>query len=220
MILRYTRTDGRRSPAAFEQVQIASDGQVLGWRSVSAPAVGSFAGEATPGESADAERLASAVADLPAPAGVPQPGAPSELVELGAGDAVPVSGVGADASAWLELTEFLRALVERVVDRPYAAVTLEVVNGRLRLVHLGSAPVELDLSRVEVHLVAWRGDEIVETWTRSVPGPGLVTAQPGWALALPLGDDLTRAGNTAEISATFTIAPGARRVAPSVTVRL
>jgi hypothetical protein len=208
MILRYTRTDGRRTPAAFEQVELDDDGRMIGWRSVSAPAVGSFVGAAPAEHVTRARQLAAAVAQLPDPAGVPRPVAPTELIEVGDRLAVSVSGVDAsDDPAWRELTELARALVEVVVNFPHAAVALDF-GEHVRLVHRGSATLDLDLSHVEV----------AGSWQGALTGPATVTAGPGWSYELGIG--ALRAGGAdieAQLSVTFGIVQGERVVAVEVT---
>jgi len=207
MILRYTRTDGRRSPAAFEQVELNDDGEMLGWRSVSAPAVGSFAGAAAAEHVTRARQLAAAVAQLRDPMGVTRPVAATELIEVGDRVAVAVSGVDASGDpAWSELTELARALVEEVVKLPYAAVALEV-GEHVRLVHRGSATLDLDLSRVEVD----------GSWQGVLAGPAIVTAGPGWSYELGTGALAGDADNAAQLSAMFGIIQGERVVAVEVT---
>lgn len=207
MILRYTRTDGHRRPAAFEQVELNDDGRMIGWRSVSAPAVGSFVGDAAAEHVTRARQLAAAVAQLPDPGGVPQPVAPTELIEVGDRVAVSVSGVDASADpAWRELTELARALVEEVVNLPYAAVALDV-GEHVRLVHRGPATLDLDLSHVEV----------AGSWQGGFAGPATVTAGPGWSYELGIGALAGDTDGTAQLSVMFGIIQGGHVVAVEVT---
>ena len=121
--------------------------------------------------------------------------------------AVSVSGVDASADpAWRELTELARALVEEVVNLPYAAVALDA-GEHVRLVHRGPATLDLDLSHVEV----------AGSWQGGFAGPATVTAGPGWSYELGIGALAGDTDSAAQLSVVFGIIQGGHVVAVEVT---
>lgn len=216
MILRFYRAGGRDSPPDAESVELSADGTLSGWRSVSTAAVGSFAGELPEAEAAEIAALATAAADVPAPASVTPPGAPAETLELVGGDPVPVAGLlDADDGPSPRLVAAARALLDRVTAFPRAAVGITVAGPDLaRLSHRGAEPLLLDLSQVRLRVTAWRGYyEPAGEWSGIEAGPGQVTAGPGWTHDLLLGPVApTGADVTLHASATFAIVVDGRAI--------
>ncbi len=219
MILRFHLADGRQVPALAEMVEVADDGAISGWRTVSTSGVGWFTGVLPADETDALSAMVSAVAGTAPPSGLPAPGAPTETLELGDGDPVSVEHVvGSDPGAWSQLVAAARQLLERLTDFPRAAIGISLpAAGRARLAHLGPDPVVLDLATITVEATAWRGYyEPAGDWSGAVAGPERVEATPGWThdleLGLGLGLDEDSAEITLHVSATFAIVAGDRSV--------
>jgi len=73
MILRLVIADGSQSPAVAESVEVADDGALTGWRSVSDGGVGWFAGRLPDAELAEVRALVGAVGAAPPPSAPPPP---------------------------------------------------------------------------------------------------------------------------------------------------
>jgi hypothetical protein len=216
MILRFHLADSRQVPASAEVFEVAEDGAISGWRTVSTSGVGWFAGVLPADETAALRAVVAAVAGAAPPSGLPAPGAPTETLELGDGDPVSVAHVvGSDPGAWSQLVAVARRLLERLTDFPRAAVGLSLpAADRARLEHLGTDPLELDLGSIAVRATAWRGYyEPAGDWAGTVAGPERVDAGPGWTHDLALGLDYEPSADvTLHVSATFAIVAGDRSV--------
>ncbi|MGX6601360.1 hypothetical protein ACWKSP_04350 [Micromonosporaceae bacterium Da 78-11] len=203
MILRLVTADGSRRPAVAESVEVADDGALTGWRSVSDGGVGWFAGRLPDTETAELRALAAAP---PEPVLAP-PESAQEVLEIGTADPVPIAG-NTDG-----LAIAARALLDRLTDFPRAAVAVTFVAPDIaRLTHRGTDPVRLDLGDLTVRATAWRGYyEPAGDWTGVLPGPAEVEARPGWTYDVPLG--LDPAGEvTVHLAVDFVIRSGSTRV--------
>jgi hypothetical protein len=185
MILRLVISDGSQKPAVAESVEVADDGALTGWRSVSDGGVGWFAGRLPDGELAAVRALAE---ETPDPV-LAQPDSAQEVLELEATGPIPIAGSTDD------LATAARQLLDRLTDFPLAAVAVSFVAPDVaRLVHRGTNPVRLDLGVVAVRATAWRGYyEPAGDWSGVVEGPGEVEAGPGWTYDVPL--ELDAAGD-------------------------
>jgi hypothetical protein len=207
VILAYHRADGRRVPAEAEAVTVEDDGTATGWRSVSASAVGAFAGRLPENDVTDARNAVAAVAAMAPPAAVPLPGSPAETLDVAPHGPVAVAGI--EDGPWWALADRARALLDVQTTLPRAAVGLVVhAPGRARMEHRGTETLELDLSGATVRTTIWRGYyESSDDRTVPVPGGGRVTAGPGWSFELPPDDVAIAAGagTTWHVTVTFAI---------------
>jgi hypothetical protein len=203
MILRLVIADGSQKPAVAESVEVADDGALTGWRSVSDGGVGWFAGRLPDGELAAVRALAE---ETPDPV-LAQPDSAQEVLELEATGPIPIAGSTDD------LATAARQLLDRLTDFPLAAVAVIFVAPDVaRLVHRGTDPVRLDLGVVAVRATAWRGYyEPAGDWSGVVEGPGEVEAGPGWTYDVPL--ELDAAGDVViHLAVDFAILSGPTRV--------
>jgi hypothetical protein len=216
VIIRFHLADSRQMPALAEMVEVADDGAISGWRTVSTSGAGWFAGVLPADETAALSAAVSAVAGVSPPSGLPAPEAPTETLELGDGAPVSVEHVvSSDPGPWSHLVAAARELLERLTDFPRAAIGISLPTAdRARLKHLGTDPLELDLATVTVRATAWRGYyEPAGDWTSVVAGPERVEVGPGWTHDLPLGLEYERSPDiTLHVSATFAIVAGDRSV--------
>lgn len=212
MILRLVVTDGSQSPAVAESVEVADDGAISGWRSVSDAGVGWFAGQLPAAELAEIRALVGAV-PTDRPRAVPRPGAGEQVLELSATGPVAIAGLADGPGDWPSLATASRRLLDRLTDFPRAVVDISHPLPKVaRLVHRGADPVRVDLGAVEVSASAWRGDyEPAGDWSGVVAGPAEVEAGPGWtydlAIELDDGDD-----TVIHLAADFAILSGTTRV--------
>jgi hypothetical protein len=216
MILRLVVADGRQSPAVAESVELADDGAITGWRSVSDAAVGWFAGRLPAGELAQVGALVEAVG-APPPQAVAPPDAAEEVLELDATGPVGIAGMGAGTGDWPSLAAASRRLLDRLTDFPRAVVAVRHPAPNLaRLAHRGTDPVRVDLGTVAVRATRWRGYyEPAGDWSGVVEGPGEVEARPGWTFDVPLGlavDALDGAGIVVHLAIDFAILSGSTRI--------
>jgi hypothetical protein len=207
MILRLVIADGSQSPAVAESVEVAADGAISGWRSVSAGGVGWFAGTLPAAELAEVRTLIEA-AGPPPPAILAPPEAAEEVLELAAADPVSIAGLVEGPGGWERLAAAARRLLDRLTDFPRAAVAVRPGE----LVHRGADPLRLDLGTIAVRATAWRGYyEPAGDWSGVVEGPGEVEAGPGWRFGLPVG--LEAAGDVVvHLTADFAVLSGQTRV--------
>ena len=210
MILRLVIADGSQTPAVAESVEVADDGAISGWRSVSDGGVGWFAGHLPPAELAEVQALVAA-AGAEAPRVQPRPDSAEQVLELPATGPVAIAGIRDGADGWPALAAASRRLLGRLTDFPRAAVA--VLDGGpdvARLVHRGTDPLRLDLATIAVRATGWRGYyEPAGDWSGVVRGPGEVEAGAGWTYDLPLGPV---AGDTVHLTADFAILSGPTRV--------
>lgn len=216
MILRFYRTGGRDSPPDAESVELATDGRLSGWRSVSTVAVGWFAGRLPDPDVASIQALVTAIAGSTAPTGPAPPDAPSETLELADGSSASVANVeAAGAGQWPPLISTARALLERLTDFPRAAIgiTLPAADSA-RLAHRGVDPLVLDLATVGVRATAWQGYyEPAGDWRGSVMGTEHEAAGPGWSYDLSLGSPAPPGADvTVHVSASFSIIANGKAV--------
>jgi hypothetical protein len=213
MILRLVIADGSQSPAVAESVEVADDGAVTGWRSVSDGGVGWFAGRLPAGELAEVQALVGAVGAVPAPV-PPPPDAAEEVLELTATGPVSIAGITGGTGDWPSLAAASRRLLDRLTDFPRAAVAVSHPSpGVARLVHRGTDPVRVDLGTVAVRATAWRGYyEPAGDWSGVVEGPGEVEAQPGWTYDIPLAADEPGDDVSVHLTVDFAILSGPTRV--------
>lgn len=216
MILRYVVNDGSQTPAVAESVEVADNGTITGWRSVSGTGVGWFAGE-LPAEEVQAIRaLVDAVADASVPTIPPSaPGSATETLELESTGPIATAGLLDGPGPWPSVASAARRLLERLTDYPRSAVTVVLVEPlTARLVHLGREPLHLDLSTTQVRATVWRGYyELADDWSGIVTGPEEVEAALGWTLDVKL-DFEAEAGSdvTIHIYVDFAIISGHTRV--------
>lgn len=193
---------GGRPPVDDELVEVADDGSVSVRRTISRAAsppgpVGRFGGQLKAGVAKRIRDEAAVAAgagnvDLPLPAG-----AARDDLEVAGGRAVGPAGAAMPAR-WSGLSTSLRALLTSFASHPVAAVE-GIVTGAsaLELVHLGSEPLDLDLSRLIVRASTWRDDRLVDAVDIPAAGPRAIVAAPGWRYPVevdlaPLAPGVTR----------------------------
>jgi len=175
MILRLVVTDGSQTPAVAESVEVAGDGAVSGWRTVSDGGVGWFDGVLPPGELAELRALIASDRSAASPA-PPPPDAGQEMLELTGSAPIAIAGIESP------LATAARNLLTRLTDFPRAAVAVSHPSPTIaRLSHRGIDPIRLDLSTVEWRESAWRGYyESAGDWSGVTAGPPDLEARPGW----------------------------------------
>ncbi|GIM90379.1 hypothetical protein [Paractinoplanes toevensis] len=213
MILRLVIADGSQSPAVAESVEVAEDGALTGWRSVSDGGVGWFAGRLPAAELAEIQALIGAAGAAPPPAR-PRPEAAEEVLELTATGPVRIAGLTDGPGDWPRLAAASRRLLDRLTDFPRAAVGVSrTPGGGARLEHRGTDPVRVDLGTVAVTATAWRGYyEPAGDWAGEVTGPGEVEAGPEWTYDLPIGFEPAGPDVTVHLTADFVILSGPTRI--------
>jgi hypothetical protein len=176
---------GGRPPVDDELVEIADDGSVSVRRTISRAAappgpVGRFT-DHLDGEAArrirDEAKIAAAAGnvDLPVPAG-----AARDDVQVPGGRAVVPAGAALPVG-WTDLAASLRALLTAVQDHPAAALEATLDKSEiLELRHLGSDPVDLDLSGLVVRISTWRDDRLINAVESLAAGPRAIVAGRGW----------------------------------------
>ncbi len=185
------RRSGGLPPPDWEVLEIAESGAFSLWRSVNRPAsgparAGRFTGEL--GQS-ELDALRAALKASPAqggPAGRVAPDSSIDRVRF-AGRELTTPADAGPPGGWDAPVAQLRRLVDTLTGHPLAAVGLEATGEDARLVHLGTTPLELDLSSGAVRVVRWAGDELAGEWTAPLDGPRSVTAAPGWTFGMPFG---------------------------------
>lgn len=189
LIARLRRLGGRVPPADNEHLDVARDGSFSMWRSANTGVAGRFAGTLYGDELAAlvAEaRAAAAAGDLVVQ---PFPDDAIERVELDGARAEMGGGSQLDG-AWAPLVARLHRLLDELTAWPLAAVALQVDQGgrRAALVHRGTRPLRLDLSKLAARAVLWGPDWwLLEDWRSGDGGAisGPVVAGPSWSLELP-----------------------------------
>ncbi len=182
------RTGGMRMPQFREVLEISEDGAFEMWRSVSMASalpspIGRFAGHVP-----DKQHKALAAAAKRAAAGgsltsVISPDSPVDRIQVDGVTAtlgIHDSGEG----SWSDIAKPLRALLKDLTESPDAAIALEV-DGGAKLVHRGTKPLELDLSKLTIKAVQWRGGSTEAQWAGRVTDRGVESASLGWSLELP-----------------------------------
>jgi hypothetical protein len=213
MILRLVIADGSQSPAVAESVEVADDGALSGWRSVSDGGVGWFAGQLPPRELAEAQALVEAVG-ADAPRVLPRPDSAEEVLELTATGPVAIAGIRDGAGGWPGLAATSRRLLRRLTDFPRAAVAVSHPAPNVaRLAHRGTDPLRVDLGRMAVRATAWRGYyEPAGDWSGVVEGPGEIEAGPGWSYDISLEPSIGSPGVVLHLAVDFAILSGSTRV--------
>ena len=210
---------GGRPPPDDERLDIRPDGSFEAHRTVGVPKAGGFAGrldEATLRRLADA---VAAVADEPdAVIPTPRDGA-TEVIEA-RGRQATLNANARPPGPWGELATQLRSLiVGPVIESPRAAIELEVSPAQAALAHVGSDPLEVDLSLIEIQVVRLDSQGIPgQRWfatTRTgvdvdvAPPPRWVTAAAGWRQELPFAHGIELAdGDSLQVIATVPIREG------------
>ena len=193
---------GGRPPVDDELVEVADDGSILVRRTISraaAPAgpVGRFGGQLEAGVAKRIRDEAAAAAaagnvDLPVPAG-----AARDDLEVEGARAVGPAGAALPAG-WAGLVTSLRGLLTAFASQPVAALEATATGATtLELQHLGSEPLDLDLSGLSVRVSTWRDDRLVDGVDIPATGPRSIVAGRGWRYPVelelaPLPRDATR----------------------------
>ena len=194
------RREGGSAPRDHDILTVADDGSFSMWRTVGRStqppsAIGRFAGAVPP------ERWAALSAALeqcrradPIELSLPADAAREKVVfgkrvSTWADDAVPPAPYAA-------LAVESRRLLSELTEAPEAAVGISAGDPP-ELHHLGSDPLEIDLSGATVRAVRWEGGRVVEDWHASIDGPRSVSISKGWRLRLPSSHGF---GRDAEVS--------------------
>jgi len=190
----YSRSGGRLPPRDRERLEIFEDGTFQMWRSIGAaslPAspVGLFQGKIPGALWEQIAPLAAASARAGSLEIVPVPDAAVDSIELGSVQAR-LGQHDQPQGAWGQLAAALRDALGSLTSQALAAVSLEVsADGRrANLHHLGTQPLSLDLSKLQVRAVLWQGYAKLGDWRPSgTPAglPGRLEAAPGWTFDLP-----------------------------------
>ena len=210
LIASLRRLGGRVPPADNEHLEVAPDGGFRMWRSANTAVAGRFAGSLDGAELAalvEEARAAAAAGDLEVQV---LPDDAIERVEVD-GARAEMGGGSRLEGPWAALVAHLHRLLDELTDRPLAALALQLDQGgrRARLVHCGSEPLRLELSKLSARAVLWGpGWWLLEDWRsggaappggtapagEAVPagyaqgaGSAAVVAGPGWSLELPFG---------------------------------
>ena len=200
--LRFERRGGR-PPRDDESLTIAEDGAFSARLTVGGSSIGSFEGRLT---RAAATRLRRAVQAVAAADDVTVPTAHHGATEvLEVGDRTLRIDASEDApKPWRSLLASVRKLVDdTVTGSPHAAIELVADARSARLVHAGTAALQVDLGSVLVKVIRvadeggvlgrWNGrfaGSLVDNGETLVPTPRWVTAGPGWSAPLPFDHPL------------------------------
>jgi len=196
-----------RPPQFRELLEIADDGTFTMWRSVSMASelpspIGRFAGHVAEVEQMELVVAAKRAADEGSQTRVVTPDSPVDRFGAdGAGATLGIHDRG--EGAWEVLAGLVRPLLKKLTASPVAAIALQVDDGAT-LVHQGTEPLRLDLSRLAVRADHWRGSDSAGRWTSPETDEGDVVASPGWQLSLPFehGLDL-RASDRLSVHVSF-----------------
>ncbi len=212
MKVSYYRSGGGRTGVP-EGEWLSVDGDTFeAWRSTGAAAAGHFGGTLTADES---ERLAHAVAACEAaePAHSPdrRPGAAAVQVDIGSTSVTYGSG-SPPPGPWAKLDTVLHDLCDAIVDRPTAAIAIEVADDGTRLVHRGQDPIAVDLTDGTFVAMAFTGWYHEEARSEGALDGSKESAEPGWSAPIVIGElpDSGEAGSTVivHVIARFTIGEG------------
>jgi hypothetical protein len=222
MNIRYTRSGGRTPPRDREILELNADGKFSMWRSVGSAThpptpIGRFAGQLDGQDQTQVQQAAAKAAKAGNLKLTPPPGAATETIAVGEAQA----RLGANDKAegdWSGLIEQLRRLLGDLTASPQAAIGLEVREGgqAARLVHRGSAELQLDLSGLTVRAVLWEGYNKNGDWrAKELPAGAAskVKAGPGWSFDLPFNHGFKiAAGQEAVAYVTFAAFDGERAI--------
>ena len=215
MRLSYFRSGGNRAAVPEGEWFEVNGTSFRAWRQVASGAVGWFGGELTPEESdrLEAARRACQAAD-PAATPVVRPGASIVHIDLDGTSIAFGSGSPPDGP-WAQLDEACRQLCDEVVDRPTAAIAIEVSDDDVRLVHRGDDPIDVDFGEASFVAVAWKGwyEEAGRSEGQLFGEAG--AAHRGWSLPIPIGD-FDHGDATVHVTAEFTIGSGRDATAVAV----
>jgi hypothetical protein len=217
MTLSYFRSGGGRAAVPEGEWFEVQGTSFTSWRQVATPAVGWFGGELTQDES---NRLDAAIrgclAAEPAEPSVARPGATIVHIDLD-GTSVSFGSGSAPPGPWAHLDEVCRDVCDAIVDRPTAAIAIELVDGEALLCHRGDNPIDVDLDGASFVAIAWKGwYEEAGRSEGSLDGtPGEVG--PGWTRSIPIGELADDDDVTLHVTVEMTIGKGrdATRVAVS-----
>ena len=192
-LVRFRRRGGV-PPSDWEMLEIAASGQFTLWRSVSRSGkgggkIGRFAGALPAVELAELTRALSGCTGKATAGGHPPADSSMDSFRCKGGELT----IAADATppaAWREAVGQLRALLESLTGHPRAAIGIEAHGDGARLAHLGTEPLELDLSNGAVRIVRWDDGAISGQWSARLEGPRSATATPGWSFPVPFAHDL------------------------------
>lgn len=186
-LVRFRRRGGM-PPPDWEVLEITVGGAFRLWRSVMRPSVGSgWAGRfigTLPGDGLRA--LTHALSGCTGSTGASGPPPADSSIDTFRCEGGELT-IPADASAppaWQQATTLLRGFLDSLTGHPLAAIGLDFHEGA-RMVHAGSAPLELDLSNGTVRVIHRDGDAIAGQWSAPLGGPRTEIADPGWSLLLP-----------------------------------
>jgi hypothetical protein len=173
------------------------------WRSANTAVAGRFAGSLDGAELAalvEEARAAAAAGDLEVQV---LPDDAIERVEVDGARAEMGGGSRLDGP-WAALVAHLHRLLDELTDRPLAALALQLDQGGRRawLVHRGSEPLRLELSKLSARAVLWGpGWWLLEDWRSGGAAPPGGTAPAGEAAAAgdaaPAGETATAGGAAA-----------------------
>jgi hypothetical protein len=190
----YTRSGGHRPPRDHERLEVFENGAFEMRRSVGAAStpvspVGLFQGQVPAGFFNELEGLVSAAGKAGSLNVVPVPDASIDSITIGAFQAR-MGRHDQPEGPWGQLVEALRTALGSLSNQVLAAISLEVSpqGTRARLQHLGSQPVQLDLSQLQVRAVLWQGFKKIGDWRPTSKPAGLpakIEAASGWVFELP-----------------------------------
>lgn len=182
-----------RFPPERELLEIDADGTFTMWRSYGGGRAGRFAGTVT-----DPERVSGLVAAVTG--ATPPEAAEAELdasVEvLRAGDTtIEVDADRRVDGPWGDALTFCREQMRTLTSEPVAAIEGELrPDGVMRLSHVGTEALPLELAHLNVHVVSWL-DGLERASSRTKPeGLGPVDAGPGWTLDVDVDPDVLNDG--------------------------
>jgi hypothetical protein len=193
-LILYTRTGGRLPPRDRERLEIFQNGKFEMWRSVSAASspispVGIFRGQVPKNQFDHLEALARAAVQAGDLFIKPVPDASIDTIQLAEAQAR-LGRHDQPAGPWGELVEVLRQALGTLASQVWSALSLEVSpdGSSASLRHLGTDPLRLDLSKLQVRAVLWQQHRKEGDWRmahRPAEMPGQMEVGPGWVLALP-----------------------------------
>lgn len=177
------RRIGGSPPPEREMLEIDDDGEARLWRSIG-HVVGRFGGPAPHvGKLRELVKAAESVdpPDEAEDAEVPAD-APIEEIEVGGRTVSFEEGVDPDGP-WGALAKACRNLMTELLDQPLAAIRIAAHDaGSIRLEHVGSAAVTVELDAAEAKLELWRDRRLASHASTGPLGGGRLDAGPGWTL--------------------------------------
>jgi len=215
-VIALLRNGGMRKPQFREVLEIDDNGAFRMWRSVSMASalpspIGRFGGHLPDSRLRELTTAAGQAAADGSRTWVVRPDSPIDRIQ--ADGATATLGIhDAGDGGWAALVALLRPLLQQLTESPVAAIALEV-GGGARLVHKGTTPLQLDLSKLTVRAVHWRDSGSEGQWTSEIASADDVSAGPGWSLELPFDHGFeTREGDRVTVSVTFSVRDGERLI--------